>query len=74
MPIVKWNDGNHEIHTKDLFIFGSKFSSVTNSEAKKQLQTRTEKDLRDYIGVTITQDDLPKHIVGYSFGYEKKIQ
>ena len=41
LPIVTWNDGNYELHPKDLFIFGSKIYSVTKAEAKKQLQART---------------------------------
>ena len=69
LPIVKWCDGNYELHTKDLFIFGSKVYSVTKAEAKKQLQARTEKDPRDYIGITIDEDELPQHVDGYFVGY-----
>ena len=69
LPIVKWCDGNYELHTKDLFIFGSKVYSVTKVEAKKQLQARTEKDPRDYIGMTIDKDELPRHVDGYFVGY-----
>ena len=68
-PIVKWCDGNYELHTKDLFIFGSKVYSVTKVEAKKQLQARTENDPRDYIGITIDEDELPQHVDGYFVGY-----
>ena len=69
LPIVKWCDGNYELHTKDLFIFSSKVCSVTKVEAKKQLQARTEKDPRDYIGITIDEDELPQHVDGYFFEY-----
>ena len=69
LPIVKWCDGNYELHAKDLFIFGSKVYSVTKAEAKKQLQARTEKDPHDYIGITIDEGELPQHIDGYFVGY-----
>ena len=59
LPIVKWHDGNYELNAKDLYIVGSKVYSITNAEFKKQLQARTEKDPRDYIGLTITEDQLP---------------
>ena len=72
LPIVKWCDGNYELHTKDLFIFGAKIYSVTKVEAKKQLQARTEMDSRDYIDITIGKDELPQHVDGYCVGYANR--
>jgi hypothetical protein len=69
LPIVKWNDGNYEFQSKDLLIFGSKMYIITKAEYKKQLQTRTEKDPRDYIGLTISDDELPDHVDGFFVGY-----
>ena len=53
LPIVLWYDGNYEMKARDIFIFGSKLYAITKLEAKKQLQVRTEKDPRDYIGITV---------------------
>ena len=50
LPIVKWYDGNYEFHAKQLYIFGSKVYIITKPQFKKQLQARTEKDPRDYMG------------------------
>ena len=69
IPIVKWMDGNYEIDSKDLLIFGSKCYIVTKADVKKQLQMRSEKDPRDYLEVTVDEDDLPQHCDGYLVGY-----
>ena len=58
IPIVKWSDGNYQIDTKNLIIFGSKVYIVTGAAHKKQLQTRTEKDPWDYMGMAIDKDEL----------------
>ena len=50
IPMVKWMDGNYEIDSKDLLIFGSKCYIVTKDTVKKQLQMRSEKDPRDKNG------------------------
>ena len=69
MPIVKWYDGNYEVKASDLHLFGSKVYCVKNAEHKKQLQPRTEKDPRDYIGLTVDEDELgDKHVDGFLVG------
>ena len=42
---------------------------MTKLEAKKQLQARTEKDPRDYIGITIDPEDVHPVADGYFVGY-----
>ena len=70
LPIVKWYDGNYEFHAKQLYIFGSKVYIITKPQFKKQLQARTEKDPRDYMGLTIDESDLAERPAdGYFVGY-----
>ncbi len=69
LPIFKWLDGNYELNAKDLYIFGSKVYSVSHSHLKKQLAAHTEKDPRDYIGLTVDPNSLPNHADGYFVGY-----
>ena len=69
IPEVMWRDLTYELHSGTLFIFGSKVYAITNLEAKKQLQSRSEKDPRDYMGITITPDQLPPNADGYFVGY-----
>ena len=59
IPIILWHDSNYEFNVKDLFIFGSKVYIIRETQMKKQLQVRTEKDPRDYMGLTIEPDELP---------------
>ena len=58
LPIVLWYDGNYEMKASNIFISGSKLYAITKLEAKKQLQARTEKDPRYYIGITVDQEDV----------------
>ena len=69
LPIVLWYDGNYEMKARDIFIFGSKLYAITKLEAKKQLQARTEKDPRDYIGITVDPEDVHPVADGYFVGY-----
>ena len=70
VPIVKWHDGNYELDAaRDLVIFGSKCYIITKADVKKQLQMRTEKDPRRYIGNTVDESVLPPHCDGYFVGY-----
>ena len=68
-PMAAWHDGNYELHSKDLFIFGSYVYVITAPQYKKQLQARTEKDPRDYMGITVDRDELPNRVDGYFVGY-----
>ena len=52
-----------------MHIFGSKAYRVTDSEHKKQLETRTFKDPRHYVVPTVNKNVLPDHIDGYFVGY-----
>ena len=63
------DDGNYEMKASDIFIFGSKLYAITKLEAKKQLQVRTEKDPRDYIGITVDPEDVHPVADGYFVGY-----
>ena len=62
LPIVKWHGRNYEIDSsRDILIFGSKCYIITKADVKKQLQMRNEKDLRDYMYITLDEKDVPKH-------------
>ena len=43
IPEVLWRDLAYELHSGTIFIFGSKVYAIANLEAKKQLQSRSEK-------------------------------
>ncbi len=42
---------------------------MSQSNLKKQLAVRTEKDPQDYIGIMVDGDSLLKHADGYFVGY-----
>ena len=69
LPEVAWHDGNYELRAQDIFLFGSKVYGITKSEVKKQLQARTEKDPRDYIGITVDPADVHPVADAYFVGF-----
>jgi len=68
-PEVAWYDGNCTLKAKDIFLFGSTICGITKSEAKKQLEARTEKDPRDYIGLTVDRDQVHPVADAYFVGF-----
>ena len=69
LPEVAWHDGNYTLKAKDIFLFGSTIYGITKSEAKKQLEARTEKDPRDYIGLTVDRDQVHPVADAYFVGF-----
>lgn len=69
VPLLEWDPTKKIVEIDSMHIFGSKAYRVTDSEHKKQLETRTFKDPRHYVVPTVNKNVLPDHIDGYFVGY-----